>query len=49
MRVSIGLYRNMYAYLAAVDAEADVARAKHDGNGRSDPTYSTIRNKFFYT
>ena len=35
MRVCIGLYRSMYAYLEAVDAEADAARAKLDGNGKS--------------
>jgi hypothetical protein len=35
MRVCIGLYRGMYTYLEAVDAEADAARAKHDGSGKS--------------
>lgn len=35
MRACIGLYRSMYAYLEAIDAEADAARAESDSTGKS--------------
>jgi len=44
MRACIGFYRSMYAYVEALDAEADAARAKLGGGGKSGlatPSLST--------
>ncbi|KIM24629.1 hypothetical protein M408DRAFT_331716 [Serendipita vermifera MAFF 305830] len=41
MRSCIGLYRSMFAYLEAIDAEAEAARSETESSGTSTPYYTS--------